>query len=84
MEHYKFNPITRTLVMSAGFARAISDIRSDEYNLYKQMLADVPGDCHLGASGIDIFKDYQTFLKLKRRAFRLSVKPAVFSFPILI
>lgn len=43
MEHYKFNPITRTLVMSAGFARAISDIRSDEYNLYKQMLADVPG-----------------------------------------
>lgn len=43
MEHYKFNPITRTLVMSAGFARAISDIRSDEYNLYKQILADVPG-----------------------------------------
>ena len=43
MERYKFNPITRTLVMSAGFARAISDIRSDEYNLYKQMLADVPG-----------------------------------------
>ena len=43
MEHYKFNPITRTLVMSAGFAHAISDIRSDEYNLYKQMLADVPG-----------------------------------------
>lgn len=43
MEHYKFNPITRTLVMSAGFARAISDISSDEYNLYKQMLSDVPG-----------------------------------------
>lgn len=43
MERYKFNPITRTLVMSAGFARAISDISSDEYNLYKQMLADVPG-----------------------------------------
>ena len=42
MEHYKFNPITRTLVMSAGFAHAISDIRSDEYNLYKQMLADIP------------------------------------------
>lgn len=42
MEHYKFNPITRTLVMSAGFARAISDISSDEYNLYKQILADVP------------------------------------------
>ena len=42
MERYKFNPITRTLVMSAGFARAISDIRSDEYNLYKQMLADIP------------------------------------------
>ena len=42
MEHYTFDPITRTLVMSAAFAHAISDTRSAEYKMYKRMLSEIP------------------------------------------
>lgn len=42
MKRYTFNPITRTLVMSADFARAISVVGSDEYNLFIQMRAEIP------------------------------------------
>lgn len=42
MENYKFNAVTRTLVMSAAFAKAVSDTRTPEYKLYRRMLSEVP------------------------------------------
>ena len=42
MENYKFNAITRTLVMSAAFARAVSDTRSAEYKLFVRMQKAIP------------------------------------------
>ena len=42
MERYKFDAVSRTLIMSADFARAISDVHSAEYKLYKRMLSEIP------------------------------------------
>ena len=43
MENYKFDAISRTLVMSAGFARAVCDTRSKEYKLFVRMQNEIPG-----------------------------------------
>lgn len=42
MKNYKFNPITRTLVMSADFARAVADVRTAEYRLFVRMQKEIP------------------------------------------
>ena len=42
MERYKFDAVSRTLVMSAGFADAVSVVDSAEYKLYKRMIAEIP------------------------------------------
>ena len=42
MERYKFDAVSRTLVMSAGFADAVSVVGSAEYILYKRMIAEIP------------------------------------------
>ena len=42
MERYKFDAVARTLVMSDGFARAVSVVGSAEYKLYKRMIAEIP------------------------------------------
>ena len=42
MERYKFDAVSRTLVMSASFARAVADTRSAEYMMYKRMLSEIP------------------------------------------
>ena len=42
MKRYTFDAVSRTLVMSAGFAKALNDYNSDESRLYRQMLADIP------------------------------------------
>ena len=44
MKHFTFDPISRTLTISAGFARAISDANdnSDEYNLFLRMRKEIP------------------------------------------
>lgn len=42
MEKYKFDVISRTLIMSAGFARAVSDTRSVEYKLFVRMQKEIP------------------------------------------
>ena len=43
MERYKFDAERKTLVMSAGFARAVADTRTAEYKMYKRMLSEIPG-----------------------------------------
>ena len=42
MESYKFDAITRTLIMSSAFARAVSDTRSKEYKLFVRMQKEIP------------------------------------------
>ncbi len=44
MERFTFDPISRTLTISAGFARAIADAdeNSDEYKLYLRMRKEIP------------------------------------------
>lgn len=42
MKNYKFNPITRTMVMSADFARAVADVRTAEYKLFVRMQKEIP------------------------------------------
>lgn len=42
MERYSFNPVAKTLVITAAFAKAIQDINSEEYALYTQLMADIP------------------------------------------
>ena len=42
MESYKFDVITRTLIMSSAFARAVSDTSSDEYKLFAHMQKEIP------------------------------------------
>ena len=42
MERYTFNPVAKTLVITAAFAKAIQDINSAEYALYTQLMADIP------------------------------------------
>ena len=42
MERYKYDAVSRTLVMSAGFDRALNDYNSDESRLYRRMLKEIP------------------------------------------
>ena len=42
MERYTFNPVAKTLVITAAFAKAIQDVNSEEYALYTQLMADIP------------------------------------------
>ena len=42
MERYTFNPVAKTLVITAAFAKAMQDINSEEYALYTQLMADIP------------------------------------------
>ena len=42
MERYTFNPVAKTLVITAAFAKAIQNIESEEYTLYTQLMADIP------------------------------------------
>ena len=42
MERYTFNPVAKTLVITAAFAKAIQNIESEEYALYTQLMADIP------------------------------------------
>ena len=42
MERYSFNPVAKTLVITAAFAKAMQDINSEEYALYTQLMTDIP------------------------------------------
>ena len=42
MERYSFNPVAKTLVITAAFAKAMQDINSEEYALYTQLMANIP------------------------------------------
>lgn len=43
MESYKINPVSKTLIVSAAFEKAMNDTNSDEYRLYIQLQHDIPG-----------------------------------------
>ena len=42
MERYTFNPVAKTLVITAAFAKAMQNFESDEYTLYMKLMADIP------------------------------------------
>ena len=41
--NYKINPITKTLIVTAAFEKAMNDPTSPEYDLYIQLQRDIPG-----------------------------------------
>ena len=43
MENYKFNPVTKALIVTAAFEKAMNDPTSDEYKLFIQLQHDIPG-----------------------------------------
>jgi len=43
MENYKINPITKTLIVTSAFEKAMANIESEEYKLYVQLQHDIPG-----------------------------------------
>lgn len=43
MESYKINPITKTLIVSAAFEKAMNDPTCEAYALYVQLQHDIPG-----------------------------------------
>lgn len=43
METYKINPVTKTLIVTAAFEKAMNDPASPEYALYIQLQRDIPG-----------------------------------------
>lgn len=43
MESYKINPVSKTLIVSAAFEKALNRPDSDEYRLYIQLQHDIPG-----------------------------------------
>ena len=43
METYKFNPVTKTLIVTAAFEKAMSNPESEEYQRYIQLQRDIPG-----------------------------------------
>lgn len=43
MENYKFNPVSKTLVVSAAFEKAMNSPDTPEYQLYIQLQHDIPG-----------------------------------------
>ena len=42
MERYSFNPVAKTLTITAAFAKAMQNFESDEYALYMKLMADIP------------------------------------------
>ena len=42
MERYSFNPVAKTLTITAAFAKAMQNFESDEYTLYMKLMADIP------------------------------------------
>lgn len=43
MENYKINPVSKTLIVSTAFEKALNRPDSDEYRLYIQLQHDIPG-----------------------------------------
>lgn len=43
MESYKINLVSKTLIISAAFEKALNDPTSNEYRLYVQLQQDIPG-----------------------------------------
>ena len=43
METYKINPVTKTLIVTAAFEKAMNDPTSEEYRLYVQIQHDITG-----------------------------------------
>lgn len=43
MENYKFNPVSKTLIVTAAFEKAMNNPASEEYRLYIQLQHDIPG-----------------------------------------
>lgn len=43
MENYKINLVSKTLIISAAFEKALNDPTSNEYRLYVQLQQDIPG-----------------------------------------
>ena len=43
MENYKFNPVSKTLIVTAAFEKAMNNPGSEEYRLYIQLQKDIPG-----------------------------------------
>lgn len=42
MENYKLDPVSKTLVVSAAFAKAMNDPTSEEYKLFVRLQHDIP------------------------------------------
>ena len=42
MERYSFNPVAKTLTITAAFAKAMQNFESDEYTLYMKLMTDIP------------------------------------------
>ena len=42
MNAYKMDFVSKTLIITADFAKAMNDLKSEEYALYKQLLTDIP------------------------------------------
>jgi len=43
MENYKINPVTKTLIVTSAFEKAMENAESEEYQLYVQLQHDIPG-----------------------------------------
>lgn len=43
MENYKINPVSKTLIISTAFEKAMSNPESEEYRYYVQLQHDIPG-----------------------------------------
>ena len=43
MENYKFNPVTKTLIVTAAFEKAMNNPTSEEYQRFIQLQHDIPG-----------------------------------------
>ena len=43
MESYKFDPVSKTLIVTAAFEKAMNNPGSEEYRLYIQLQKDIPG-----------------------------------------
>ena len=42
MNAYKMDFVSKTLIITADFAKAMNDLKSEEYALYKQLMTDIP------------------------------------------
>ena len=43
MEHYKFDAASKTLIITAGYAKAMQDMESAEFKHYNAMMQTIPG-----------------------------------------